>query len=388
MRQYPCLIGPYRITGVLRLEPNARLFSGQYLDTNLGVAIRDVKVTGLKTDVGRARAVRELNILKSNPSNFTLRFYDVVEEAGHIYLCTERCNGTLKDHISRYGPLTGPDAKRLIAQLVAMLEFLHHDLKICHRDIRADHIVLDRYMNIRIAGFGVSQQLLALNQTFTSPFAALGETLAPEIVEQKPYTREVDVWAMGCVMFYLVTGRYPFIDIARQAMFAKIVLEEPTWPSDIDDDLIDLLKKMLTKNPGERIKSEDLKRHPYFADFDFSPLHSRSKDVDDARIDEFLRERGVGDPKDATVRAIARREIEIEDMRIVGSETVPKEIYRSIPRKKPSSVLPDQPMRIIAKSVVTGRSLITTQQPLRGLTDAASDTVFDGVPGRRYEQST
>ena len=387
MRHCRPSIGPYKILGVIRAERDAVILNGQYLDTGLNVMIRDFKVTGNKSDTERAKIVRELNILKGNQSNFTLRLFDVIEEPGHIFIFTERGSATLKARVDRYGPVKDEEAKRIISELVLLLEFLHHDLNICHKAIHADNIILDKYANVRIAGFGFSQQLLALNQTFTTAVAQLFETLPPEVVQRKPYTRAVDVWEMGCVIFYLVTGRYPFVDISWQSMLVKICTEEPVWPSGVDSSLVDLLKKMLQKNPADRIKSEELSGHPYFAGVDFTKLKCRSKGVDDARIDAYLGDRGVADLKDATARAIAKRELEIEDMKEVGNLTPPQDVYRPQLRKVVPEGL-EGTMRILAKSVVTGRSRVVKQQSLHGLTDVVSDTVLDGLATRRYEQST
>ena len=389
MRQYRCIVGPYRVTGVCHPESTGALLTGEYLDTGLKVAIRDIRVKASKLDATRSRIVRELNIIKSSPSHFTLRLFDVIEEPGHIFLITERANGNLRERINRCGPLRGEEAKRVITQLVSMVDFLHRELKICHRNIRAETILFDRHNNIRITGFGLAQQLLTPNQTFTAVPESSPEGVAPEMAQRKPCTKEIDIWALGCVIYFLTVGRRPFQDIAVQNELQKIVFNEPVFPDDMDDLLLDLIQKMLQKDPERRIKSYDLLKHPYFCDFDFGKL-SKTASIEEKRVDEALSARGVSDLKDLTARAIATRELEIDDRQDVGS-IMPVQDTSNVwnvakePRRESHEAM-TTPMMILARSVMTRKGLVIRQLASTGLTDADSDRA-SGIKLKQCESS-
>ena len=391
MRQYRCIVGPYRVTGVQRTDASGTLLNGEYSDTGLKVAIREIKVKPSKLDATRSRIVRELNILKSSTANFTVRLFDVIEEPGRVFVVTERTSTSLKDRIERYGPVAGSEARRVIAQLVAMVDFLHSDLKVCHRHICPENIAFDRYNNVRVVGFASAQQLLTPNQTFPTLSWRAVETLAPEMARRKQYGKAVDIWALGCVVYYMLVGKYPFEDISVQGTLQKVVCDEPRFPDGMDDVVVDLLKKMLQKDPDARITSTNLMKHPYFAGFDFGALLKAGNFVEAERVDEFLARKGVEDRKDLTARAIANREIEIEDMREHGSTVPLQNEYKlhSVDKDqcKEAHELSTAPMMILAKSVMTRKGLIINQLARSGLTDAESDPVLDEVILKRYESS-
>ena len=77
------------------------------------------------------------------------------------------------------------------------------------------------------------------------------------------YNYFVDIWALGVVLFYCVAGYFPFESYVLEKLTRKIMFEEPIYPLNISDDCIDLLTKMLDKEPASRISWEGIFQHPW-----------------------------------------------------------------------------------------------------------------------------
>ena len=186
----------------------------------------------------------------------------------HIYLVLEYCSGgDLHKYIRKRGPLGYDETKRLATELSSGLEYLW-SLSLIHRDLKPQNLLLssfDRDATLKIADFGFARHLAT---------ASLAETLcgsplymAPEILRHHKYDAKADLWSVGTILYEMMVGTPPFTGSSPLELLRNIERSTLKCPQQISDhpDLVDLLTKLLRKNPIERISFREFFAHPFFA---------------------------------------------------------------------------------------------------------------------------
>ena len=151
-----------------------------------------------------------------------IRLYEVIDTPQELYLILEYASGgEIFDYLIAHGRMKEKDARRHFRQIVSAVEYCHN-LRVIHRDLKAENLLLDDKMNVKIADFGFSNQFSPgqrLNTWCGSPPYA-----APELFQGKEYLGpEVDVWSLGVVLYVLVCGALPFDGSNLSKLRAKVI---------------------------------------------------------------------------------------------------------------------------------------------------------------------
>ena len=137
--------------------------------------------------------------------------------------------------------------RKYFTQLLLALMYCHNTLKLIHRDIKPDNILIDEFDNIKLADFGVS--LLLPEDGSDNIKSNAGSTMffSPEACIGSMYRGRLnDIWAAGIVLYYMATGEYPFVSSEYQKLFRLIQTTEPEYPDYLQGtQLLDLIKKFL-----------------------------------------------------------------------------------------------------------------------------------------------
>jgi serine/threonine protein kinase len=169
------------------------------------------------------------------------------------------------------GQLSEKTVKFYIAQIILALEHLH-SLGIVYRDLKPENLLLDDDGNILLTDFGLAKMVLQTNS-----FCGTPDYIPPEIIENKEYTRSVDWWQLGILIYELLVGHTPFFHHNINKMFNAIRTKSLRRNHYLSEDAFDLISKLLKKNPNKRIgNSEDdakpIKEHPFFKDIDWNKI--------------------------------------------------------------------------------------------------------------------
>ncbi len=162
-------------------------------------------------------------------------------------------------------------ARFYAAEIFLALDFLHRR-HIVYRDLKPENIMIDSSGHVRLTDFGLAKELV-IQEKGTHTFCGTDEFLAPELLLHKPYGDSVDWWALGILIYEMITGWPPWEDENRRQLFDKILGQPlPLSNAHLSADAKDLLGKMLRKHPEDRIKPDDIRKHPFFATIDFERL--------------------------------------------------------------------------------------------------------------------
>lgn len=194
-----------------------------------------------------------------------------------LYLVSDYMSGgELFWHLQKEGRFDEARAKFYIAELILALQHLHmHD--IVYRDLKPENILLDANGHIALCDFGLSKANLTKNAT-TNTFCGTTEYLAPEVLlDEAGYTKMVDFWSLGVLVFEMCCGWSPFYADDTQQMYKNIAFGKVRFPRDtLTTEGRNFVKGLLNRNPRHRLgatdDAEELKRHPFFADIDWEAL--------------------------------------------------------------------------------------------------------------------
>lgn len=163
-------------------------------------------------------------------------------------------NGTLKSFLAERGALPPEEARRLLVQLAEGLAYAHSK-GITHRDFKPENVLLDEENEPVIADFGMARA--ARYQTITREDTTLGTPayMPPEQVKGERPDHRADLYSLGVVGYQMLTGRLPFEGDLITTMMQHMTAEPPPLPSELPEDLVGVVMRLLQKEPGDRYAS-------------------------------------------------------------------------------------------------------------------------------------
>jgi len=325
-------MGDGAFSNVYRAKDN----TGQYPDVAIKV-VRKFEMNSSQGDnvlhpdfkkapktVERANILKEVQIMRQLDHPNIVKLIDFSESRQYYYIVLELCpGGELFHQIVRLTYFSEDLSRHVIVQVAKALEYLHEEAGVVHRDIKPENLLFyptpfvpsktprprgpededkedeGEFVKgvgaggiglIKIADFGLSKVIWD-SQTMT-PCGTVGYT-APEIVKDERYSKSVDMWAMGCVLYTLLCGFPPFYDESIQTLTEKVARGQYTflspWWDDISKSAQDLISHLLTVDPDKRYDIKQFLAHPWIRESEeattaaadapplATPLHIRQK---------------------------------------------------------------------------------------------------------------
>uniref|UniRef100_A0A665TZF7 non-specific serine/threonine protein kinase n=1 Tax=Echeneis naucrates TaxID=173247 RepID=A0A665TZF7_ECHNA len=272
-RPPPARVGHYEIERTIGKGNFAVVKLATHSITKAKVAIKIVDKTQLD-DENLKKIFREVQIMKLLKHPHIIRLYQVMETERMIYLVTEYASGgEIFDHLVAHGRMAEKDARKKFKQIVAAVHFCHCR-SIVHRDLKAENLLLDHNLNIKIADFGFSN-LFSRGQLLKTwcgspPYAA------PELFEGKEYDGpKVDIWSLGVVLYVLVCGALPFDGSTLQNLRARVLSGKFRIPFFMSTDCEYLIRHMLVLEPSRRLTMEQICKNKWMRQGDPDPEFDR-----------------------------------------------------------------------------------------------------------------
>jgi hypothetical protein len=243
------------------------------------VAIKIIRKATICTPIAKTRLTREISLLRKLRHPFIAEFFELIDDSdlGSYCLVMEHIDhGNLLEYVNTHGRLGEDQARCYFTQLLWVLEYLHLQMHVAHRDLKCENVLLDSHNNIRVIDFGLSYQFPESHPELTTACGSPAYA-APEMVKGNTYTRATDIWSTGIMLFAIVAGHLPFDDSNVQRLLQRVVTTEPIYPTYMSPPLIDLLQKMLIKDPDYRITLEQIRAHPWFSQNEYNVMLQLSR---------------------------------------------------------------------------------------------------------------
>nr|NP_001027631.1 calmodulin-dependent protein kinase homologue [Ciona intestinalis]BAC57526.1 calmodulin-dependent protein kinase homologue [Ciona intestinalis] len=212
----------------------------------------------------------EISVLRSLKHCNIVELLEIYDNPSHLYLVMQLVSGgELFDRIVEKGSYTEKDASHLISQILDAIDYLHSK-DIVHRDLKPENLLYHSTAEdskIMISDFGLSK--VEVEGQMLKTACGTPGYVAPEVLKQKPYGKEVDVWSIGVIAYILLCGYPPFYDENDQKLFEQIMKAEyefdsPYW-DDISQSAKTFISRLMHKNPHQRYTCKQALNDPWIA---------------------------------------------------------------------------------------------------------------------------
>uniref|UniRef100_A0A672SXT3 non-specific serine/threonine protein kinase n=1 Tax=Sinocyclocheilus grahami TaxID=75366 RepID=A0A672SXT3_SINGR len=248
---------------------------------------------------------REVRIMKVLNHPNIVKLFEVIETEKTLYLIMEYASGgEVFDYLVAHGRMKEKEARAKFRQIVSAVQYCHQK-RIVHRDLKAENLLLDADMNIKIADFGFSNEFTIGSKLDT--FCGSPPYAAPELFQGKKYDGpEVDVWSLGVILYTLVSGSLPFDGQNLKELRERVLRGKYRIPFYMSTDCENLLKKLLVLNPGKRGSLEQIMKDRWMNvghdEEELKPYTEPEADFSDTKRIELMITMGF--PKDEITEAL------------------------------------------------------------------------------------
>ncbi|KAM7376390.1 hypothetical protein PAMP_006131 [Pampus punctatissimus] len=284
-------VGNYRLLKTIGKGNFAKVKLARHILTGREVAIKIIDKTQLNPN-SLQKLFREVRIMKILNHPNIVKLFEVIETERTLYLVMEYASGgEVFDYLVAHGRMKEKEARAKFRQIVSAVQYCHQK-HIVHRDLKAENLLLDADMNIKIADFGFSNEFTLGNKLDT--FCGSPPYAAPELFQGKKYDGpEVDVWSLGVILYTLVSGSLPFDGQNLKELRERVLRGKYRIPFYMSTDCENLLKRFLVLNPAKRGTLEQIMKDRWinagFEEDELKPYGEPELDItDQKRIDVMV----------------------------------------------------------------------------------------------------
>lgn len=227
-------------------------------------------------DIESARAEKKVFLLATKAKHpFLTNLYCSFQTENRIYFAMEFIGGgDLMWHVQNQR-LSVRRAKFYAAEVLLALKYFH-DNGVIYRDLKLENILLTPEGHIKIADYGLCKDEMWYGNK-TSTFCGTPEFMAPEILKEQEYTKAVDWWAFGVLLYQMLLCQSPFSGEDEDEVFNAILTDEPLYPIDMAGDIVQIFQGLLTKDPERRLgagprDAAEVMAEPFFRNIVFDDI--------------------------------------------------------------------------------------------------------------------
>jgi len=214
---------------------------------------------------------REVMIHNAHP--FLMKLHYSFQTRTALYFVMDYINGgELFFHIKRGLRLNEDEVRFYSGQVVLALEYLHKH-GIIYRDLKPENILLSHTGYLVLTDFGLSKTGLYAQNARTNTFCGTPEYMAPEVLRGESYTKSIDWWSLGTLMYELFCGTTPFYCADVREMYSRILTHQLILPPELSHACRSIIELFLQRDPWYRLSDTlMIKKHPFFKPLDWIKL--------------------------------------------------------------------------------------------------------------------
>ncbi|OQR70915.1 hypothetical protein BIW11_04071 [Tropilaelaps mercedesae] len=253
-------IGLYRMSGDLGTGNFAQVKAATHCLTKERVAIKIISKSKLDSKTQRMLN-REIATIEALHHPHAIRLYEVLETLSKVYLVMEfAAGGELYRRIFSKGAFPESDAKVIFTQVCSAIDHMHKQ-NIVHRDLKAENVFIAGNLYVKVGDYGFSTRINFRDEKLTT-FCGSPPYAAPELFKEEKYSGPyVDIWALGIMLYFIVSAAMPFSAPTVSAL-RKLILEgQYEMPSGISAECRGLIQGILQKVPSERLSLAQILAH-------------------------------------------------------------------------------------------------------------------------------
>ncbi|CAH2306913.1 serine threonine- kinase N2 [Pelobates cultripes] len=311
-----------------------KVFLAEHKDTEKIYALKALKKGDIVSTKKVHRLMSEKHIFQSVSSMrhpFLVNLFGCFQTTHHACFVMEYTPGgdLVTNVYNSNGALTEPRAIFYAACVVLGLEYLHSQ-KIIHRDLKLENILVDKEGFAKITDFGISKEGIGYGERTTSHCGTL-DYMAPEILKHESYTKAVDWWSLGVLIYTMLAGVTPFDGEDEFEKINNIINRRfscPEFMSVLSVETIDVIEDFLNINPEDRLgaseyDAEDVKWNPFFQEIDWDELLAKNlkppfiptiDGIEDVRnFDEYTSEDPILTPPNGTKELTEKEQEDFRD---------------------------------------------------------------------------
>ncbi|KRT80153.1 protein kinase [Oryctes borbonicus] len=212
----------------------------------------------------REKMTQEIKIHQSLKHKHIVGFYNFFEDQFNIYIVLELCRRrSMMELHKRRNAITEPETRFYMRQILSGVQYLHIN-NIIHRDLKLGNLFLNDDLHVKIGDFGLAAKI-EFDGERKKTLCGTPNYIAPEILNKKGHSFEVDIWSIGCIMYTLLIGRPPFETNSLKETYSRIKKCEYRLTSNISSSAKHLIMLMLQSDPARRPKVQQLAQQDFMA---------------------------------------------------------------------------------------------------------------------------
>ena len=247
--------GDYNIGECLYMESSFQIFKASHANLKKNVTIKVIPKKNIKLEQTR----QELGICMRIDHIFLPSLFEFIEDLDFYYLIFEFFDGEfLTSYIQRNGPLPEYKALHIFIELFSSILFLNQEINLIHGNLTPANILIDKNGNIKLVN--VCFSIISQSDIMKPSYLAY---CSPELVKNEEISDATDIWSLGMILYHMVIGKPAYTEQNPSQLASRIVYDEPYYPRSLSDQLTDLLRHMLIKDPRLRAIKKYILSHPW-----------------------------------------------------------------------------------------------------------------------------
>jgi len=274
-------VAEYEILVFLGEGAFGKVYKVKHRESGEIYAMKVVEKRKLKTNQAKSAMSEEKLLLQSLDHPYIVKLRKSFQTHDKLFMIMDFLAGGDCYYLMTQAKFPEAVVRIHAAQVALALAYVHAKT-IVYRDLKPENCVLDARGNLVLTDFGLAKEMEGEGDSCRPAQVGTPDYWAPEMYRGQAYGKAVDYWALGCLIYELITGRHPFLDSRGTVSAHKVLEEEPNLRhkvTKISPPLEDLLRKLLEKDPEKRLQTpEAMRAHPWFAGLDWD-LILRKEDV-------------------------------------------------------------------------------------------------------------